>query len=62
MAHRNRYLEVMDDGQMTPREYPNITSYVKYLRCSIGRMDGDINLGAGGLGHSLRVGWRDCFP
>jgi hypothetical protein len=32
LAHRNRYLEVMDDGQITPHGYANFYSYVKNLR------------------------------
>jgi hypothetical protein len=29
MARRNRYLVGMEDGQMTPREYPNFDFYIK---------------------------------
>ncbi len=29
LAHRNRYLEGMDDGQKTPRGHPDFHSYVK---------------------------------
>ncbi len=31
LVHRNRYLEVMDDGQKTPRGHPDFNS-VKILR------------------------------
>jgi hypothetical protein len=44
LAHRNRYLEGMDDGQTTPRGHPDFNSYVKILRVLVfqtdGRMDG----------------------
>jgi hypothetical protein len=41
LAHRNRYLEGMDDGQKTTRGHPNFNSYVKNLRFWYsGRMDG----------------------
>ena len=35
LVHRNRYLEVMDDGQKTPRGHPDFNSYVKILRVFI---------------------------
>jgi hypothetical protein len=31
LAHRNRFLEGMDDGQKTPRGHPDFNSYVKIL-------------------------------
>ncbi len=40
LAHRNRYLEGMDDGQKTPRGNPDFNSYVKILRVFIFQTDG----------------------
>jgi hypothetical protein len=40
LAHRNRYSEVMDDGQKTPRGHPDFNSYVKILRVFIFQTDG----------------------
>jgi hypothetical protein len=48
-VHRNRYLEDLDDGQMTPHGYPNFDSYIKSLHFLVFMTDRDINLG-GGLG------------
>jgi hypothetical protein len=31
LAHRNKYLEGMDDGQKTPRGHPDFNSYMKIL-------------------------------
>ncbi len=40
LAHRNRYSEGMDDGQKTPRGYPDINSYLKILCVFIFQTDG----------------------
>jgi hypothetical protein len=40
MARRNRYLEGMEDGQMTPCGYPNFNSYIKNLGFLVFRTDG----------------------
>jgi hypothetical protein len=45
MAHRNRYLEGTDNGQMTPRGYPNFDSYIKKLRILVFMTDREINPG-----------------
>jgi hypothetical protein len=39
MGCRNRYSEGTEDGQMTPRGYPNINSYVKKLRVLVFQID-----------------------
>jgi hypothetical protein len=39
LAHRNRYSEGMDDGQKTPRGYPNFNSYFKNLHVLVFQMD-----------------------
>jgi hypothetical protein len=39
MVRRNRCLEGTEDGQMTPRRYPNFYSYIKNL-CFYGITDG----------------------
>jgi hypothetical protein len=39
LAHRNSCLEGMNDGQMTPRAYPNFNSYVNNLCFLVFRMD-----------------------
>ncbi len=49
LAHTNRYLEGMEDGQKTPRGHPDFNSYVKILRVFIrngqknGQTDREIN-------------------
>jgi hypothetical protein len=49
MGHRNMYFEGTEDGQMTPRGYPNFNSYVKNLHVLVfqtnGQTDRDINPG-----------------
>ncbi len=40
MAHRNRYSEETEDGQMTPHGYPSFNSYIKNQRVLVFRMDG----------------------
>jgi hypothetical protein len=67
MARRNRYFEVTDDGQKTPRGYPDFNSYVKNLHIFVFRMDGEINPVWASLTmflqvHLLRVGWRNFSP
>jgi hypothetical protein len=42
LANRNRYLERMDNGQMTQCGYPNFYSYIKNLSFSMGQMDRQI--------------------
>jgi hypothetical protein len=66
MARRNRYFEGREDGQMFPRGYPNLNSYVQNLRVLI--VHGQRNLsGAGWVTywflqiHLLCVGWRNSF-
>ncbi len=39
-AHRNRYSEGTDDGQITLPRYPNFNIYVKNLHVLVFRMDG----------------------
>jgi hypothetical protein len=40
MAHRNRYLEETEDGQITPRGYPNCNFIVKNLHFLVFQTDG----------------------
>ncbi len=40
LAHRNMYLEGMDDGQKTARGHPDFNSYVKILRVLVFITDG----------------------
>jgi hypothetical protein len=40
LAHRNRYLEGMDDRQKTPRGRPNFYSYIQNLSVFMFRTDG----------------------
>jgi hypothetical protein len=52
LAHRNRDLEVMDDGQTTPRGYANFNSYVKNLHILVFIPDRQTEkLIGGGLGN-----------
>ena len=53
LAHRNRYLEGIEDGQMTSRGHPTFNSYVKNLHVSIGRTETFIR------GGSLKLGSLD---
>jgi hypothetical protein len=59
LAHRNRYLEGMDDGQKTPHGHPDFNSYVKILCVFIDNrwMDGDINPGGLSALRSSRLIW-----
>ncbi len=59
LAHRSRYSEVMDDGQMTPRGYPNFNSYLKNLGVLVFWTDKRTNRHK--EIHLLRVGWRNLF-
>jgi hypothetical protein len=43
LAHRNSYLEGIEDGQKTPRGHPDFNSYVKILHVFIFQMDGQTN-------------------
>jgi hypothetical protein len=40
LAHRNRYLEGMDNGQKTPCGHPNFDSYVQNLHFFVFQTDG----------------------
>ncbi len=53
LTHRNRYSEVTDDGQITPRGYPNFNSYIKNLQVLVFRME---KLIRGGLGNYIPLG------
>jgi hypothetical protein len=39
MERRNRYFEGTEDGQMTPRVYPNFNSYIKNLHILVFQTD-----------------------
>jgi hypothetical protein len=39
LAHRNRYLDGMDDGQKTPCGCPNFNSYIKNVRVLVFQTD-----------------------
>jgi hypothetical protein len=54
MARRNRYFEAMEDGQMTPRGYPNFNSYIKNLLFCI--PDRQRNYSRGRLGNYVPPG------
>ncbi len=43
MAHKNRYLEGMEDGQMTQHRYPKFYFYIKNLHFFILRTDGQMD-------------------
>jgi hypothetical protein len=62
LAHRNRYLEEMDDRQKTPRGHPDINSYVKNLHVLVFQTDGWRDRQTDKEIHLLLVGWGNFFP
>ncbi len=56
LVHRNRYSEGMDNGQMTPRGYPNFIFYIKNLRFLVFRTDGRTDRNKSGGGCSRKSG------
>ena len=43
LAHRNRYLEGIDDEQMPPRGFPTFNSYIKNLHFFLFQTEGGTN-------------------